>query len=196
MFYFFLFFLIGCSSCNKSDIDSSSTVDIDDRSWETWDECSQRVDDHPCNFSLLNQHGETVELYDFYGKIIIVDLSAMWCGPCSSMAYAADPIVHEYGAENVEWLTVIIDNEAGQPPTQEDVQRWADVHGLTSHVLIGDRSFIATDSELKTGYPVSGWPTFVVIDQEMVLRYGVTGWSETILRQLLDSLINDSEQDG
>jgi thiol-disulfide isomerase/thioredoxin len=180
-------FLACCSS-------NSVTENTDEPEPElSFPECSQKIDAHPCNFSLSNQHGDEVSLYDFYGKVIIVDLSAMWCGPCSNMAYAADPTVDAYGADNLEWLTVIIDNESGDPPTQEDVKRWADVHGVTGHVLVGDRSFIATDPELKTGYPVSGWPTFVVIDQEMILRYGVTGWSETMLQQILDSLIDKSE---
>tara|TARA_B100000700_G_C15040140_1_gene854918 strand:+ start:1440 stop:2030 length:591 start_codon:yes stop_codon:yes gene_type:complete len=196
MLYFLLLFLIGCSSCNKTELDSSDTIVEDDRSWETWDDCSQQIGDHPCNFSLQNQHGETVELYDFYGKTIIVDLSAMWCGPCVSMAQHADPIVAEYGPENLEWLTIIIDDEQGNPPDQDDVKRWAGSNGITGHVLIGDRSLIATDAELKTGYPVSGWPTFVVITDEMVLEYGVQGWSEQILRQLLDSLIEGDEEDG
>lgn len=195
MFCFLLLFLLGCSGCVSSTENDSNQSTIDDRAWETWDECSQQVDDNPCNFSLKNQHGELVELYDYYGKVIIVDLSAMWCGPCVSMAQAADPIVAEYGAENLEWLTIIIDDEQGNAPDQDDLIRWAAANNLESHVLAGDRSFIATDPDLKSGYPVSGWPTFVVIDDEMVLRYGVTGWSETMLRQLLDSLIQD-DNDG
>jgi thiol-disulfide isomerase/thioredoxin len=191
MIYFLLLFLLGCASCTAElQVDSSQDV-VDSRPWETWDECSQQINDHPCNFALKNQHGDEVELYDYYGKIVIVDLSAMWCGPCVSMAQAADPIVADYGAENLEWLTIIIDDEQGNPPDQDDLVRWASANNLESHVLAGDRGFIATDSELKSGYPVSGWPTFVVIDQKMILRHGVTGWSETMLRQLVDGLIQD-----
>jgi thiol-disulfide isomerase/thioredoxin len=192
MAYLLLLFLLGCTSCTAQlDVDSSPSV-VDNRSWETWDDCSQQIDDHPCNFSLKNQHGDTVELYDYYGKVVIVDLSAMWCGPCAGMAQVADMIVADYGTENLEWLTIIIDDEQGNPPDQDDLIRWASANNLESHVLAGDRSFIATDAELKTGYPVSGWPTFVVIDEEMILRYGRTGWSEELLRQLVDSIIQDN----
>ena len=191
MFYFLLLFLLGCTSCTTQlQVDSSQAQAVEDiRTWETWDECSQQIDDHPCNFSLKNQHGEEVEVYDYYGKVIIVDLSAMWCGPCISMAKAADPIVSDYGPENLEWLTIIVDNQEGNPPNQEDLVKWATDNQITGHVLGGDRSFIATDPDLKSGYPVSGWPTFVVIDNEMVLRHGVNGWNESVLRQLLDNLI-------
>mgnify|MGYP001168206835 CR=1 FL=1 len=184
----FLFFLLVSCKPSKLEVEQTESA-VDYRSWETWEECSQQIDDHPCNFSLVNQHGEEVELYDFYGKIIIVDLSAMWCGPCAIMGRAADPIVEEYGAENVEWLTIIVDNEQGNPPDQDDILRWATMNNITGHVLAGDRSFIATDEELRTGYPISGWPTYVVVNQEMVLKYGVAGWSEALLRSQIDSLL-------
>lgn len=153
----------------------------------SFESCSQNIGDHPCNFTLKDQNGETVELYDFYGKVIIVDFSVMWCAPCLSMAKAADPVVLDYGSQNVEWLTVIIEDESGQPPDQSDLQRWSSAAGITGHVLGSDRSII--DQTAITGYPITGWPTFVVIDQDMVLKHAVRGWSEPLLRQLLDSLI-------
>ena len=31
---------------------------------------------------LMAKHGNEANLYDHYGKVIILDLSVMWCGPC------------------------------------------------------------------------------------------------------------------
>ena len=189
--YLAVIFPVLLSSCEPTPVTIKPEPEVEDVL--EFEDCSQNLDAHPCNFSLLNQHGDTVELYDFYGKVIIVDLSAMWCGPCVSMAQAADPIVADYGTENLEWLTIIIEDEHGNPPDQDDVMRWATENGISGHVLAGDRSLIATDDELKSGYPVSGWPTFVVIDEEMVLKHGVRGWSESALRQILDSMIESND---
>ncbi|MBC8409880.1 MAG: TlpA family protein disulfide reductase [Rhodobacteraceae bacterium] len=197
--YFILFIalLSGCcpSIVKIDDVDTGTKSNQD--SVLEFDNCSQHVGDHPCNFSLINQHGVTVNLYDFYEKIIVVDLSVMWCAPCQQMAQAADRIVLEYGNENVEWLTLLIEDNSGNPPDQEDTMLWATQNNITGHVLASDRSIIDNTPELTTGYPITGWPTFVVIDDEMVLRYGVTGWSEEMLKQMLDILVLEKQnRDG
>ena len=97
-----------------------------------------------------------MELYDFYGKVIVVDFSTMWCAVCVNIATEGDQLVAKYGEENVVWLTVLIENEFGNPPDVTDLQRWV----------------------ANTGYPITGWPTLVVIDRNMVLKHGISGWSE------------------
>ena len=134
--------------------------DPPDRSWMTWTECSQKVGDHPCNFSLMDQHGDMVELYDQHGKVIVIDLSTIWCGICNNIATEGDEWVDDYGADNFIWLTILIDNATGDPPTLAD-----------------------------TGYPCTGWPTLVVIDQEMVLQYGINGWNESVIRGWVQDLL-------
>ena len=60
------------------------------------DDCSQQIGDHPCDFTLLDQNGNEFKLYDHYGKIIIIDFSAMWCGPCQMAALEVEEIQKKY----------------------------------------------------------------------------------------------------
>jgi len=170
-------FLVGCPA--ELEVESTGNAAVDERAWETWTSCNQEIGSHPCNFKLSDHNGEDVELYDFYGKVIILDLSAMWCGVCVNIAPTGEEIVEEMGSENVVWITLLIEDEMGNPPDQSDLQRWID-YGAGEPVLAGDRSLI--DQTAQNGYPVSGWPTVVVIDREMKLAHGVTGWSEELVK--------------
>ena len=97
-----------------------------DRSWVTWTECSQKPGDHPCNFSLMDQHETMVDLYDHHGKIIVIDLSSIWCGVCQNIATKGEDFVSDYGEENVIWVTILIDGLTyGVPPTLAEIQAWA-----------------------------------------------------------------------
>ena len=159
-----------------------------DRSWVTWTECSQKPGDHPCNFSLMDQYGDMVDLYDYHEKVIVVDLSTMWCSVCNNIAQEGDEWLNDYGADNFIWLTILIDATAyGVPPTLEDIQKWATHYNISVPVLAGDRSLV--DLNAETGYPVTGWPTLVVIDQDMVLQYGINGWNEATIRGWVESLL-------
>ncbi len=179
--------LMGCPG--KLDVETSeeSVSETDDRSWLTWDECGQMPGENPCNFTLMDQNNNEVELYDFYGKVIILDLSAMWCGICVNIAGESESLVQDLGSENVVWVTVLIEDESGLPPDQSDLQRWESLHNASGPILAGDRSLV--DSSANEGYPVTGWPTIVVIDQEMKIYNGVSGWSEELIRSWVSSLL-------
>ena len=180
--YILLFSLL--VSCEKNVQEKDSQENKIDRSWVTWDTCGQKPMENPCNFSLKDQDGEDVELYDYHGKVIILDLSAMWCGVCKSIAPASKALVDEYGSENLVWLTILIEDEERSTPDTEDLNRWISLYGGHPPVLGGDRTLI--DQDAVAGYPVSGWPTLVVINREMVLTNGISGWSEEYIRTWIE----------
>ena len=130
---FFALFILSFFGCERPSTENSPVEDtqreIDDRSWLTWDTCSQKPQDHPCNFELVNQDGNKVELYDYYGKVIVVDLSTMWCGVCQAIAPVGESLVNEYGEDNFVWLTILVEDETGLDPEVDDLQRWVSSYG-------------------------------------------------------------------
>jgi len=136
----------------------------------------------------MDQYEKMVDLYDFHEKIIVVDLSSIWCGVCQNIASKGEDFVADYGAENVIWITILVDGLSyGVPPSLSDIQAWANNYSIIGPVLMGDRSLV--DLNAETGYPVTGWPTLVVIDQNMVLQYGINGWNEATVRGWVESLL-------
>ena len=166
--------------------DSEQIIE-DPYSWATWDDCAHNAGDHPCNFSLMDQHEETVELYQHHNKVIVVDFSAMWCGVCRNIAAKGDEFIATYGADDFIWLTVLIDDSTGNPPDLADLQTWATAYGIEAPVLAGNRDMIDVSGE--TGYPITSWPTLVVIDRSMVLQYGINGWNEATVSGWVESLL-------
>lgn len=174
-----IFSLIGCTPGSSDSSEESFAP--------TWESCSQQVSDHPCNFTLMNQAGEEVSLYDFYGSPIILDFSAGWCGPCKMAGSEVQDVANEYGESNLVYITVLIEDASGNAPDVSDLSAWAIAYGIEEPVLAGDRSLIDISGE--SGWPISSWPTFFFITDEMVIKQTLKGFSSAYIDALTQNLI-------
>jgi len=156
-----------------------------------WDNCSQQIGDHPCDFTLLDQDGKEFNLYDHHGKIIIIDFSAMWCGPCQLAALEVEELQKKYG-DKIVYVTILIENINYNSPTRADVRRWAKSFGIESApVLAGSRDFLSSDP--NEGWPLTAWPQFHIIDENMVLVESFKGFYPGRMEQvILNNLSGDT----
>lgn len=154
-----------------------------------WESCSENFGDHVCDFKLIDQHGGEVNLYDYHGKVIVLDLSVMWCGPCQLAAMDADDFVRSFGEENVVYVTLLIEDHYGNTPDKEDLELWAKSFGIEINPVLGaSREFLN-----KTGYQVTGWPTFYFIDRDMVLKDIMTGYSSPIMVAKVQAILSSQD---
>jgi len=152
-----------CSGCER---DTSNIID--------WDNCSQEIGDHPCDFTLIDQDGEEFNLYDHVGKVIIIDLSAMWCGPCRLAALEVEELQQKY-KDDIVYVTILIENGNYKPPTRLDVSNWATSFEIKSAPVLGaSRNFISNDPNV--GWALTAWPQFHIIDKDMVLVESFKGF--------------------
>jgi thiol-disulfide isomerase/thioredoxin len=152
------------------------------------------------NWSSWDQFGETVELYQFYGMVVVIDFSAGWCGPCNSAAPGMEDIYQEYKDQGLMMLTVMIDDNSNNGTISSDDFNadWADEHELSFPVLLDDSVeyssggstyyFAEVYYELAVQGYVAGIPSFVVLDREM---NAVDLWDGENESKLI-SLIEDS----
>ena len=139
-----------------------------------WADCSQQIGDHPCDFTLIDQNGKEFNLYDHHGKIIILDFSAMWCGPCQLAALEVEELQKKY-EDKIVYVTILIENTNYNSPTRADVKRWAEAFGIESApVLSGSRSILSSDPNI--GWSLSAWPQFHIIDQNMIFVESLRGF--------------------
>ncbi len=116
------------------------------------------------DFTAVDQNGQPVSLYSYFGKVVLIDFSADWCGPCRDEATKAEALYQKYKAGGLEMLTILID---GSPAT------WAATYGLTYHVL-------NDDAEVLWAIYGEGYiPLNIVLDRNMTIRYKTAGYVES-----------------
>ena len=153
------------------------------------EDCDQAaIGSNVCDLVLLDQNEDIWRLYDHAGKVIVIDISTVWCYPCQVAGHHAQPIQDDYG-DDVVFATILVEGPTAEPATQEDVQQWVEEHNVTTApVLQGSREYVV-DTAGITGYLVGGFPTYVYIDQDLKIHTGHVGFNEEHVRLTLDGLL-------
>ncbi len=111
---------------------------------------------------LVDQHDEEVSLWQFYGKLVVLDVSTMWCAPCRELAETTQHTFETFGPDGLMYVTVLQQDQDGEPPTLEDVRSWADVYGIEAPVL-ADPAPSATAAAIERGQ----YPALLLLDRQM-----------------------------
>jgi len=177
---FFLSFLAVLTACSpdgslidtSNDDDSTGIVEPEpespyhpDVNWET---CGGHEDSHPCNIISFDHNGDEFDLYTHYGALIVLDLSAMWCGPCNQAGAHAQEVQDQYIDDDLIYITVLIEDQQAGPVDLQDLEDWAAAYGnTTSPVVAADRSILTSGGGT---FDLTGWPTFFYMDRDMLIR--------------------------
>lgn len=111
---------------------------------------------------LADQFDDEVSLWQFFGKVVVLDVSTMWCAPCRELAETTQHTYEAYADEGLMYVTVLQQDQDGEPPTLDDVQSWADVYGIETPVL-GDPDPSATAAAIERGQ----YPALLLLDRQM-----------------------------
>ena len=137
---------------------------------------------------LMDQHGELVNVYDYYGHgvPVVITVSSMWCAACGELLRWlqgestpwSDSIEGEAGKRAVAelpgmvadgrllWLTLYAEDSRGNEPDLADIQDFAEQHSDGSVPLLID-----------AGAAYYGWtgvgyiPAMVVLDEQLLAIY-------------------------
>ncbi|MEQ1501365.1 MAG: TlpA disulfide reductase family protein [Myxococcota bacterium] len=107
---------------------------------------------------LVDQFGAEVSLWQFYGSVVLLDVSTMWCGPCQNLGESTEEVWSDYRDDGFVYLTVLQENLTYGDVTTGDLNEWADTFGISAPVL--------NDTEKTVPIP-AGYPTVSVIGRDM-----------------------------
>jgi peroxiredoxin len=156
-------------------IGSDSGDDVGDCSWEppknTWQQSAPPScltgegfdkDQVVPDMRLTDQHGNEVSLWQFYGDLIVLDFSTMWCAPCAVLAEGVDETWAEFEDDGFMYLTVLSQDVYSNVPDVDDLNQWASDHSITAPVLSDDGTY--TDEVIPPG---ASFPKVMLIGRDM-----------------------------
>lgn len=138
------------------------------------------------DFTVYDMDGNAVKLSDYFGKPIIVNFWATWCGPCKSELPAFNTMYAKY-KDDVHFLMVNLTD--GSRDTKESV---------TAFVNDGDYTFpVYFDTTMEAAYTYSAYsiPMTLLITSDGQLAHTQMGaMSEETLEQYIQTLIKISKE--
>ena len=141
-----------------------------ENSWDSVEELPASIEaegfltgETPPDVRLRDQFGDEVSLWQFYGKVVALDVSTIWCGPCQEAASHVQEIADKYADEGFVFLSVLPEDISGEVPEQDDLEYWSERHGITEPILSDDQR-VAYEIE-----PNQAWPRILVIDRTMTV---------------------------
>lgn len=114
------------------------------------------------DFRLEDQFGDEVALWQFFGDVILLDVSTIWCAPCQLLAEDAEETWQEYREQGFVYVTVLQEDYEGNPPEADDLQLWVDLYELTAPVL-SDPDLSGAGGALVNDQ----WPAVLVIGRDL-----------------------------
>lgn len=103
--------------------------------------------------------GKTVQLSDFKGKVVLVDIWATWCGPCRAQIPALKKLEEEMKDQDVAFISYSVD----EPKDHDKWKKMVAAEKLGSVQLIGPAAF---KSPVCTNYKITAIPRFMVFDKK------------------------------
>ena len=133
---------------------------------------------------LADQHGDEVSAWQWYGMVLAIDVSTMWCGPCRGLAADVDETWADYRDDGFMYITLLPQDQAGAVPDRSDLNNWADQFGISAPVLSDD---VGWSYQIV---PDNTYPRIVIVGRDMRVRVDqVTPAEDRAIRSAIEDAL-------
>jgi cytochrome c biogenesis protein CcmG, thiol:disulfide interchange protein DsbE len=109
-------------------------------------------------FALTDLNGKTVQLSDYLGTTVLINVWATWCPPCK----AEMPLLNAYYQAHRQRGLVILAIDAGD--TRAETLAFAQQYGLTFPVLLD------LDTQLVDSLGIDSYPTSILVGRDGMIK--------------------------
>lgn len=132
---------------------------------------------------MMDQHGDQLSMWQFYGCVVALDISTMWCGPCRQIAKEVDHTWEDYREQGFIYITMLPEDSTGGIPDKADLNAWANAGNITAPVL-----------QDKEGYsydlaPDGAYPRILIIGRDMTIENSQVTPEDTAIRSAIEAAL-------
>ena len=140
------------------------------------------------NFTLTDEEGNSLELYDLCDNVVLVVSGTGWCSNCATeAAHIVADIYNQYPDQPLKIFYTLFEDVNHDPPSKDYLQWYKNNYSLPFHVY-DDRYCRAC--RYQNTYPSLYIPYNVVLDKHMILRYESSGYSPGNIKNYINQYIN------
>ena len=186
---------------------SSDADDSEPTEWtlpkNTWKQCgtpSTYFYDEPTGYDvgerfpdarLIDQHGDTVSMWQFTDCITIVDLSTGWCAPCQQLAQHVDELYAEYDARGVMYVTLLSQGVTNPSADLGDVQAWSSNYGVLETPVLVDSSVPDKGLRSHSEQITNSFPRILSLDGDLRVANDEVGATDEAIKAEIERLLAD-----
>ena len=138
------------------------------------------------DFTVFDEDGNEVTLSDYFGKPIVVNFWASWCGPCKSEMPEFDKMYQKYG-EEITFLMVNMTD--GSRETEEIAKKYIEEEGFSFPI------YYDLEMEAAYTYNVYSLPTTYFIGEDgVIVAQAKSALDEETLQKGIDMIYIDEKQ--
>ncbi len=135
------------------------------------------------NFTENDQSGSVFSLDSLKGKVILLNFSAGWCGPCRRESPHLMEIYNTYKERGLEIVQCIFQDEDRDAADLDFINVWLKEFGI-SFKVINDPDYSSVNT-----YQVNAIPLNIIIGRDFIITYRMEGFEkETVIKRIEDAL--------